>query len=298
MADILKDIRKMAVFAVVAREGSFTRAAEVLGVGKSIVSEHVSQLEAELGVQLLNRTTRRLNLTEAGSACLHHCEKVLEEAEAARSVVQLLEGSPRGRLRLTSTTDFGLLHLAPMLEGFHKQYPDIQIDMIFEDAVQDLVAESIDFAIRIGTPKDSSLKYRCLGHTALSLCATPAYLEAHGEPKTLDDLVDHKWISMTKFENPNRLSLTNRIGKTETVRLNSAFSSNSPMGAYALAENNLGIVLLADILIKKGIQQGQMKKILTQYQLPKLEVFGLYPYSQNIPPKLRVFIDYLIACYE
>lgn len=288
----------MAVFAVVAREGSFTRAADTLGVGKSIVSEHVSQLEAQLGVQLLNRSTRRLNLTEAGTACFHHCEKVLEEAEAARSVVQLLQGSPRGRLRITATTDFGLLHLAPMLERFHEQYPDIQIDMIFEDAVQDLVAENIDFAIRIGTPKDSSLMYRRLGHTVLSLCASPAYLETYGEPKTLDELVDHKWISMTKFENPNRLSLINKTGKTEAVRLKAAFSSNSPMGAYALAENNLGIVLLADILIEKGMQQGNIKKILTQYQSPKLEIFGLYPYSQSIPPKLRAFIDYLVAYYE
>lgn len=298
MDDILKDIRKMAVFAVVAREGSFTRAAQTLGLGKSIVSEHVSQLESELGVQLLTRSTRKLSLTEAGGACLHHCEKVLEQAEAARNIVQSVQGSPRGRLRVSTTVDFGVLHLAPILKTFHRLYPDIQVDMIVDDAVQDLVAQQIDFAIRIGTPKDSALKYKRLGQTQLSLCASHAYLAEFGEPNTLADLIHHQWVAMTQYETPNRLRLMTKLGKSETVKLQAAFSSNSPMGAYALVNNDLGIGLLADILISKNPEEGSLKTLLSQYQSPMLEIYGLFAYSQRIPPKLRVFIDYLVEHFE
>ena len=298
MDDILKDIRKMAVFAVVVREGSFTRAAESLGVGKSIVSEHVSQLESELGVQLLTRSTRKLSLTEAGTACLYHCEKVLEQAQAARNVVQTIQGRPRGKLRVSTTVDFGVLHLAPILKGFHRLYPDIHLDMIVDDAVQDLVAQQIDFAIRIGTPKDSALRYKKLGQTALSLCASQGYLAEFGEPKTLADLINHQWIAMTQYETPNRLTLMTKEGKSETVKLQASFSSNSPMGAYALVENDLGIALLADILISKRYEEGKLRPVLSQYQSPILEIYGLFAYSQSIPPKLRVFMDYLIGYFE
>lgn len=293
MRQLLNDIRKMVIFVQVVKDGSFTHAAESLGLGKSIVSEHISHLEDGLGVKLLNRTTRQIRLTEAGVNFLGHCEQVISHAQAALDSVEYQQQQPVGTLKITTTVDFGVTYLASVLEQFQRHYPKVKTDLILGDEISDIVAQGIDIAIRIGTPRDSGLIYRSLKPVPLSLAASHEYLQQNGEPKDMEELLQHRWISMRAYTAPNTLRLQNANGHEQSVKLTAACSSNSPMGAYALLLNHAGICLLSDHLIDEGVRQGRLKKLLTQYQYPQLELFALHPYQQHVPTRVRLFIDFL-----
>src|SRR6185437_5245272 len=173
----------IAAFACVADNESFTVAARRLKISKSAVSAHVQRLERRLGVRLLNRTTRRLSLTEAGAAYYRHCVRILVEAEAAEQAASALQREPRGTLRISAPDSFGWMHVAPAVPGFLKRFPELAIDITLSAAHVKLVDEGLDLAIRIGVLEDSPLVVRKLAPSRLVLCASPAYLKQHGTPR-------------------------------------------------------------------------------------------------------------------
>jgi len=293
MQAILKDIRKMVVFAQVVADGSFTRAAQSLNLGKASVSEHVSQLELELKVTLLNRSTRRISLTEAGEIFYSHCQQVIEQARAAHESVSRLSELPGGKLRISTTVDFSVFHLTPILAQFRQKFPDIQLEMVLDDGITDLVAEQIDLAIRIGKPEDLSYRYRPLKKFQLVMVAGKEYLATFGTPKTLADLHRHQWLSLTLQVSKAKLT-GYKNGQRQQVAVTPAYSSNSPMLSHTMVKENLGIAMLPEYTVKHEIQVGNMVRVLSDYEFVRGEVFILYPNSPQVPAKTRAFIDYLL----
>ncbi|MCW5731549.1 MAG: LysR family transcriptional regulator, partial [Alphaproteobacteria bacterium] len=190
----MENLMAMAVFARIVEAGSFTAAARRLGMSKSAVSKQVSRLEEALGTRLLNRTTRRLSLSQAGLAFHEHCARILAEAQAAEEAVQSLQAEPRGLLRVNAPMSFGILHLAPAIPDFLARYPGLRVDMDLADRYVDLVAEGFDLAIRIGRLEDSSLIARRIAPARRVVCGTPDYFARHGVPAEPADLARHNCL--------------------------------------------------------------------------------------------------------
>src|SRR5437879_9633541 len=206
----------IAAFVRVVEGGSFSAAARHLKISKSAVSAHVQRLEDRLGIRLLNRTTRRLSMTEAGAAYYRHCARILTEAEAAEQAASALQREPRGTLRISAPDSFGWMHVAPAVPDFLKRYPDLGIDISLSPAHVNLVDEGLDLAIRIGALEDSALVVRKLALSRRVLCAAPAYLRERGTPRNPDDLANHNCLctSLLSWGDEWRLA-----GKRGEVRL-------------------------------------------------------------------------------
>ncbi|MCL1126586.1 LysR family transcriptional regulator [Shewanella surugensis] len=302
--NLMKDIRKMVIFVQVANKASFTAAANSLDLGKSVVSEHISQLEAELGVRLFNRSTRQISLTEAGQIFLLHCEQMLKQAQAAQESVQNLRLQPKGTLRVSTTLDYGINYLSNILPQFNLLYPDLNLELIYDNTLTDLVAEQIDLAIRIGKPKDSSLKYRLLSKTHMTLVASPQYLEQKGIPKQLADLMYHRWIGLNTFPSPINLTGHNlhiqKYGQQkikESISLKAKYSTNSPTANYALVQQHMGIAMLPDFTVKQGLLDGDIIQVLPHYHFLEGDIFALYPYTRQLPTKTRLLLDFIANSY-
>ena len=193
---LIGNLDGMTVFARVVEERSFSGAARKLGMSKSAVSKHVTKLEDNLGIRLLNRTTRRLSLTDAGSTFYQHCARVAEEIETAEHALTDLRGTPRGTLRISAPLTFGQMYLPQLVTEFMEKYPGLHVDIHLADHMVDLVAEGIDMALRITRLKDSSLIARKLADFRGHVVASPGYLAEHGEPKTPQDLLEHRTICL------------------------------------------------------------------------------------------------------
>ena len=212
--DTLNDI---ACFVAVIERGSFTAAAGHLGLSRSAVSKQVSHLENRLHARLLNRSTRRLSLTEAGQTFSAGAQRGLHELAEAEAAVSRLQAEPRGILRVNAPMSFGILQLAPAVPAFLSRFPQVQLDMRLDDRKLDLIDDAYDVAIRIGDLPESSLVARRLGACPHVLCATPAYLRTHGEPATPDDLRSHNAITFSYQDSPSQWTFTGRDGKRISV---------------------------------------------------------------------------------
>src|SRR5690606_7751331 len=193
----MDQFKAIQAFLAVARTGGFSAAAEELGVSKAMVSKHVGRLEQALGVQLVNRTTRRVGLTEAGIAYRDRMREILEEIEEIGQAVAKLSAEPRGNLRVMSPTSFGAFHLARAIAAYHERYPQVTVDLLLTDRAPDLVEEGIDLAIRVGALDDSSLVARKLADARVVVCGSPDYLDRRGRPKTPAELADHNCLVYT-----------------------------------------------------------------------------------------------------
>jgi len=283
----------MAVFAKVVEEESFSRASEVLCLSKSAVSKQVSALEAELGVRLLNRTTRRLSLTEAGRTFFEGCRRMVGEAEEAERAVGQLSETPIGSLRVSAPMSFGFLHLIPAIETFMTRYPDIEVDMSLNDRFVDVVEEGFDLAVRIGQLKDSSLIARKLAPSRNVVCASADYLERRGRPARPGDLRDHDCLI---YCNPQpRLEWSFRgPGGLQKVRVRAGrFRVNNGDALRSAACQGLGIVRLPTFILGNEVRMGRLEVLLPDYPAPQEEVFAVFPHGRHLPLKVRVFVDFL-----
>lgn len=188
------NLNRLAIFLALVRAGSFTAAAEQLGITKAMVSQHLLRLERELGVTLIVRSTRRMALTEAGAVFHTDCVQLLEQAQTAIERMGDRRNTPTGTLRLTTSTDYGIAVIAPALADFRRLHPSLQVDLVINDQISDLIAERFDLAIRIGWLRDSSLRAARLGSFRQLVMASPAYLAEHGMPRRPEDLATHPWI--------------------------------------------------------------------------------------------------------
>jgi DNA-binding transcriptional LysR family regulator len=286
------NFNRLAVFVALVRAGSFTAAAVQLGMTKAMVSQHLLRLEQELGVTLIVRSTRRMALTEAGTAFHADCVLLLEQAQAAIDRLGDRRNTPTGTLRLTTSTDYGMSVVAPALADFRRLHPQLQMDLVISDQISDLIAERFDLAIRIGWLRDSSLRATRLGSFRQLVTATPAYLVEHGVPRRPEDLAAHPWIAMSALATPLRWTFTRGSGKRRVVRMHQAMQANNAAAIRALVLNGAGISVLPDYLVQEDIQAGRLQVLLAQYRVPEGGIYAVYPDPQP-PAKVRGFIDFM-----
>lgn len=287
------NLNRLAAFAAVVDAGSFTAAAEKLGLTKAMVSQHVSRLEKELGVTLLTRTTRMVAPTEAGAAFYADCAPVLQGVEAAIARVGGSAEVPSGTLRLTVPDDYGAAVVVPALAGFLHRYPQVRVELVATDQVVDLVAGRFDLAIRTGWLRDSSLRATQLGAFEQVVTASPGYLKGAGTPKRPQDLAKHRWIALTLLRSSLTWNFNGRDGKTQTVRMTQAISTNSGGSVRAFMREGLGVSVLPDYMVDADIAAGLLVRLLPGWTLPRGGVHAVYPNARYTSAKVRAFVDYL-----
>lgn len=284
--------REMQAFAAVADQGSFVAAARVLGSSKAAVSRQVADLEARLGVRLMQRTTRRLTLTTEGQLFLERCRDALAQIEDAENEVQLASSLPRGLVRANVPVTFGNLHLAPLWGEFLARYPQVELDITLADRVVDLVEEGYDLAVRIGRLASSTLISRQVASDHSVLCAAPAYLERHGWPRTLADLEQHHTIGYSYLSTGDRWVFLGPAGE-ESVRVRPRLRANSGDTCRAAALAGQGIIQQPTFLIGGDLSAGRLLPILPEWRGQDLGIHLVYPSRRFLPPKLRVLLAFL-----
>jgi DNA-binding transcriptional LysR family regulator len=289
----LEHLTAMAVFARVVEEGSFSDAARALGLSKSAVSKQVGRLEDRLGVRLLNRTTRRLSLTEAGTAFYEGCRQLVADAEAAEQAVTHLASAPRGTLRVNAPMSFGQLHVAPALPDFLARYPDLGLEMQLNDRTVDLVEEGYDLAIRIGRLPDSSLIARRLAPMRRVVCAAPAYLDRHGRPQHPRELAHHECLIYSYLSWGREWRFKGADGEIR-VPIAGRLEMNNGDALLAAAREGHGVLLLPSFLVADELRAGTLEPILTDWCGEEAgAVYAVFPAGRNLSPKVRVFVDFL-----
>lgn len=282
----------MEIFAEVVEAEGFSAAARNLGVSKSAVSKQVARLEDGLGVRLLNRTTRRLSVTEAGATFYEACRRVLDEAEAAERTVSNLSAQPRGLLKLNAPMSFGFLHLARAIPEFHARFPQITIDAVMNDRFVDLVQEGYDLALRIGNLRDSSLIARRVAPCRAVVCASPDYLARRGRPERPEDLKGHDCLLYTNNQQPREWQLLGP-GGLQTVKIDGPLLANNGDALCRAALGGLGIARLPTFIVGQHLRAGRLEAVLPGYPVPEQGIHAVYPHSRNLSVKVRVFIDFL-----
>jgi DNA-binding transcriptional LysR family regulator len=288
--DRLSDI---SVFVQVVDSGSFTAAAERLGLSKSVVSKYVTRLEDRLGARLLNRTTRRLSLTEAGEMFYNRSLRGLEQIAEAESEVSRLQSTPRGTLRLNTPMTFGILHVAPALPAFMARYPDLKVDMNLDDRQLDPVEGGFDLAIRIAELPDSSMVARRLAPCRRVVCATPDYLEHHGTPRNPDELRSHNALTFHYHDSPSQWCFLATDGTSINVSVNGDLHMNNSLALREALLQGMGIALAPTFLVGADIQAGRLQTVLDNYRAPERSIYFLYPQRRHLSPKVRAFIEFM-----
>jgi DNA-binding transcriptional LysR family regulator len=285
-------LNEIAAFVEVGRRLSFVRAAEQLGVHVSAVSRAVNALEGRLGVRLLQRTTRRVGLTEAGRAHFLRCEAVLAELQEAESAASALGGALRGTLRVSAGSGLGLTHLTPMLARFLERHPQLDLDLHLSNRNVDLVEEGFDLAIRIGALSDSRLVARRLGDSRRLLVAAPAYLGAQGTPRRPDDLVAHAALVLEVGTMTSRWVLQRR-GADATVRVRARLRSNNALALLDACRAGVGIALLPQFIVGADLEAERLVRVLPSWTAAEQGIFAIYPGNRFIPAKVRAFVDFV-----
>ncbi len=286
-------MQSMAVFRRVAEAGSFSAVARETAMSQSSVSKHVAALEERLGAKLLNRSTRQLNLTEAGSEYYHYCVRILnafQEAEASVGKGKIL---PTGALRISSTTPFGKVFVLPCLNDFLQQYPDISVDYIMEDRQIDLLKEGIDLAVRVGPLEDSSLIARKIGSGKRVVVASPQYLLQHGFPKTPAELQKHNCLLYSQLKSPKEWFFHSAQYGDETVQVDGRLRVSSNEAMVEAALNGIGIACLCEWHVRDYIKRGKLTVLLQKYQLTPYDIHVVYPERKFVPQKVKCLIEHL-----
>ena len=286
-------ITSMTAFATVVAAGSFAGAAQRLDMSPAMVTNHVRALEQRLGARLLNRTTRKVSLTEAGRDYYQHCTRILAEIEDADNHVSALSAAPRGRLRVNASTV--LCHgLGALVADFAAAYPEITVELIGTDRMIDPVEEGFDLAIRYNEAPDSSLIVRTLGRFRVVACAAPAYIEKHGMPERPQDLARHNCLA---YMHPGFTQLTREwhfIGPDGevTVPISGNFHTNSLETIRRAVAEGRGITMSQTYYLDQAVRRGELVHVLPDYHLGEFPVYAIYLHRQHMPAKLRSFIDF------
>lgn len=280
------------VFAAVVNKGSFVAAAEQLGMSRPMASKHLARLEYDLGIRLLNRTTRRVALTEEGRAFYDRCKDILENIDEAVREAGESQLTPRGLLRVNAPLSFGYMHLARGVAEYQKKYPEVTVELQLNDRQIDMVEEGFDLSIRIGSLSDSSLVARKLGESRLILCAAPKYLAEHGVPETPEDLAEHNCLRYTYLEHGDLWRFT-RNGQVTSVQVGGKLDANNGDALVQAALMGAGIVMQPCYLVGERLKDGSLTRLLPAYDADILGIYAIYPENRRLPQKTRTFIDFL-----
>lgn len=284
-------------FAAVVDKGSFTSAAEFLDISKPVVSKQVSQLEQHLGVQLLQRTTRRLHLTEAGEVFARYAQQIVAEAEEAEQSVLPLQSEPQGTLRVSAPESLAMSLLPEALLAFQQRFPMVKLDVRISGRFVDLVEEGLDMALRVGKLEDSSLIARRLMDCRFNLCASPDYLQRYGHPTEPGDLKEHNCLIYS--QSPKSDVWTFKDGNGENFSIKVGGNLRSDTGALLLdaALNHRGIFIGPTYMVCRAIAEGSLTTVLDEYANPTVGLYAIYPHSKLVSSKVRAFVDHLVEAW-
>ena len=283
----------MSVFAKVVELGSFARAAGRLELSTSAVSRQVADLEAHLQTRLLNRTTRKLSLTESGHAFYERCIQVLADLDEAEQSAAQTSLVPRGTIKLTCGHSFGLLHLAPAMAEYLVRNPEVKFDVSLSDRVVDLVEEGFDLGVRIGALGPANLIARKIGETGLVACASKAYLKVHGMPKTPEDLARHNCVTYAYVPDSNLWRFRDVDGAEHTVTVSGNLHANNGDLLTQAAVNGIGIVYEPEFIVGPALAAKKLVRLLEGFEPVPLGIYAVYASRKHLSAKVRSFVDFL-----
>jgi DNA-binding transcriptional LysR family regulator len=285
----------MEAFVRVVDAGSFSTAARQWGRSKAVVSKYITSLESHLGVQLIQRTTRSLSLTEAGRAYRARCTDVLGEIQALEASLREAVAAPRGPLRITAPPGFASHYLDVMTKDFLARFPEVTLDLDLTHRMVDLVEENIDLAIRVTDPRDSSLVARRIAPAPIIAVAAPSYLRRRGTPKNPADLRDHDCLVDTNFREQQRWRFRTRDkSKTETVTVHGPLRINNPDAVRDMAEAGLGIALVPKFVASQSLRAGTLREVLKGRVAFDWSILAVYPRRRYLPLRVRAYVDHLV----
>ena len=288
----MSQFEEMRTFVRIVEAGSISQAAEQLGIAKSGVSRRLTDLEGRLGVRLINRTTRRSSLTEAGRSYYAGAVKLLADVAELDAATADAEASLSGRLRLAVPLSFGLAHLAPAIDEFLREHPGLDLDIDFSDRHVDLVERGVDLAIRIAQLKDSNLQARRLCPIRLLLCASPDYLEAHGRPEHPGDLQNHRVLRYAA-SGGSALRLPDGDGGEVLVQTEAPIIANNGDFLRDMARAGQGITLIPSFIAWQALALGDLVEIMPRHAPEPLNAWAVYPRNRYLARRARLFIDFL-----
>jgi DNA-binding transcriptional LysR family regulator len=286
------------VFAQVVESGSFAKAAERLGLSTSATSRHVADLESHLQTRLLNRTTRRVSLTESGRAFYERAVQLLADLEEAEQEAARAAVVPRGTIRLTTSVNFGVRHLAPAIADFLARHAEVRFDVSLSDRLVDLVEEGFDLAVRIGPVGSENLVARKLGETRLVPCASPQYLSAHPAPKTPEDLAAHNCFTYEYVTPRNVWRFRDASGAERAVRIAGTLHSNNGDLLAEVAARGAGIVFEPAFIVGPDVRAGRLVPLLQEFTAPPTPIYAVYPSRKHLSAKVRTFVEFLVVRFE
>lgn len=285
-------------FSAVIESGSFTAAAEVLGISRPVVSKQISALEQHLGVQLLNRTTRSLHLTQAGEVFASYSRKILSDVREAEQSVLPLHSEPQGLLRVLLPESFALSLLPEVLLQFQQKYPKIELDIHVSGQPMNLVEEGFDVAIRVGELEDSSLIARLLMPCGLHACASPEYFKKHGRPEHPNELKKHNCLIYSQRPNADQWLFKDEQGESIRIKVKGNLRSSLGNILMAAAQNGSGIFTGPTFMIAEALKEGTLETVLDQYTPMTTGLYIIYPQSKLVSTKVRAFVDFITESWS
>ncbi|MGP5537848.1 LysR family transcriptional regulator [Psychrobacter glacincola] len=285
-------LEDMAMFVRVVEAGSITKAAEQLNIAKSAVSRRLKELETRLGSQLISRTTRQSNLTQAGEQYYQKVHHILSEVDALNEETSGTPTRIEGTLKMTAPLSFGLMHLNDVIDEYANQHPELKFELDFSDRHTDLIEEGFELAIRIRELQDSSYQAKRLALIRYALCASPEYLERMGTPKTFDDLTEHEFLQYG-LSKSSTIELIDEQGKKHQVAVNGKIKANNGDFLREMAVKGHGIAFLPTFITYQALISGELVPILQQYQLPTSNAYAVYPKNRFLSQRCRYFIDFI-----
>jgi DNA-binding transcriptional LysR family regulator len=285
-------LTSLTAFVRVVDSGGFSAAGRRLTMSTTMVSNHIQALEDRLGARLLNRTTRKVSLTEVGRAYYDRCVQILADIEQADDIAGALQSTPRGTLRIYTATHI-VPFVAPVVAEFLAAYPDVKVDLTMGERAIDMVDEGFDVAIRLTPPPDSSLIVRSLATWRHVLCCSHAYLEKHGRPQQLSDLSEHNCVRHVLYPFEDEWRFVDRKGMPASVRVSGNLITNSGETLRTAALHGGAICLAAGFLVQDDLEAGRLVRLLPEYRPVELSMNAVYPHRHHLSAKVRTFIDML-----
>jgi DNA-binding transcriptional LysR family regulator len=290
-------LQEMSSFIAVVDAGSFVGAAEATGLSKAAVSRHVATLEERLGVRLLQRTTRRLSLTDDGRRFLSRARELLDALQEMESELSARTAEAAGQLRINAPLSFGVLHLAPLWGRFAAAHPKLTLDVTLGDRIVDLVDEGYDLAVRITNLPSSQLVSRTLARTRIVACASPRYLELHGTPQQPADLIQHRVVAYSYLSTRDEWIFNGPDGEAR-VRTRPFMHSNNGDTCRVAALQDQAIVLQPDFIVGPDLARGDLVEIMPAYRSIEIGIHAVYPSRKHLPLKTRLMVDFLVEAFR
>lgn len=287
-------LAELEAFVRIVEAGGVGSAAERLGIAKSVVSRRLRDLENRLGVRLLQRTTRRISLTETGRAYYERCVRILADLEEADHAAAQEHGTLKGRLRVAAPLSFGVQHLGPAVREFLEENPELTIELDLNDRRHELVDEGFDVAVRIGELEDSSLIARRLAPVRHAVCASPDYVARHGAPERPEDLERHVTLRYTNVPDRRTWCWIDAEGKEQSVAVHYRFAANNGEILMEAAEAGLGIIIQPLFIVHRAIDEGRLQVLLPDVKWREISAYAVWPPGRQLSAKVRAFVDFLV----